>query len=179
MTPPTEVQFRRFTRLCRGRMQIPAMQARTKNNRERGRTLRSSRSKNAAKSDDGEAPTVLPFCTPEKFSFFARGLELTCPRQPRSNDDGGRTNDAITPDTLVCYVCSFVYVAFVRWESGDQVRTQRLDKMRWLRSRLQSCAQLALFALAVQMVLSCGHMHRDDLGLSPLPVSDGIHSHRA
>jgi len=54
------------------------------------------------------------------------------------------------------------------------VRTQRLDIMRWLRSRLQSCAQLALFALAVQMVLSCGHMHRDDLGLSPLPVSDGI-----
>jgi Protein of unknown function (DUF2946) len=33
---------------------------------------------------------------------------------------------------------------------------------------------LALFALAVQIVLSFGHMHRDDLGLSPLPVSDGI-----
>jgi Protein of unknown function (DUF2946) len=32
---------------------------------------------------------------------------------------------------------------------------------------------LALFALAVQIVLSCGHMHRDDLGLSPLPVSHG------
>jgi Protein of unknown function (DUF2946) len=46
--------------------------------------------------------------------------------------------------------------------------------MRWLRSRLRSCTQLALFALAVQMVLSGGHMHRDDLGLPPLPVSDGI-----
>jgi hypothetical protein len=46
--------------------------------------------------------------------------------------------------------------------------------MRWLRSRLRSCTQLALFALAVQMVLSCGHMHRDDLGLPPLPLPDGI-----
>jgi hypothetical protein len=27
---------------------------------------------------------------------------------------------------------------------------------------------LALFALAVQMILSFGHMHRDDLGLPPL-----------
>lgn len=45
--------------------------------------------------------------------------------------------------------------------------------MNWLRSRLRSCTQLALFALAVQIVLSCGHMHRDDLGLPPLPVSHG------
>ena len=29
-----------------------------------------------------------------------------------------------------------------------------------------------MFALAVQMVLSFGHMHRDDLGLLPLPASD-------
>jgi hypothetical protein len=80
----------------------------------------------------------------------------------------------MTPDTFVCYVCSSVYVAFVRWQSGGQVRTQRLELMRWLRSRLRSCTQLALFALAVHMVLSCGHMHRGDLGLPPLPVSDGI-----
>jgi len=31
---------------------------------------------------------------------------------------------------------------------------------------------LALFALAVQMVLSFGHMHRDDLGLPPLAGTD-------
>ncbi|WP_371259937.1 DUF2946 family protein [Bradyrhizobium sp. WSM3983] len=43
--------------------------------------------------------------------------------------------------------------------------------MKWLRSRLRSCTQLALFALAVQMVLSFGHIHRHDLGLPP-PVSD-------
>jgi hypothetical protein len=80
----------------------------------------------------------------------------------------------MTSNTFVCYVCSSVYVAFIRWESGGQVRTQRLEIMRWLRSRLRSCTQLALFALAVQMVLSGGHMHRGDLGLPPLPVSDGI-----
>jgi hypothetical protein len=44
--------------------------------------------------------------------------------------------------------------------------------MNWFRSRIQSGARLALFALAVQMVLSFGHMHRDDLGLPPLPASD-------
>ena len=44
--------------------------------------------------------------------------------------------------------------------------------MNWFRSRIRSGAQLALFALAVQMVLSFGHMHRDDLGLPPLPTSD-------
>jgi Protein of unknown function (DUF2946) len=40
--------------------------------------------------------------------------------------------------------------------------------MNWFRSRIRSGAQLALFALAVQMVLSFGHIHRDDLGLPPL-----------
>jgi hypothetical protein len=30
-------------------------------------------------------------------------------------------------------------------------------------------AQLALFALVVQMAVSFGHMHRDDLGLPPIP----------
>ena len=44
--------------------------------------------------------------------------------------------------------------------------------MHWFRSRMRSCGRLALFALALQMVLSFGHMHRDDLGLPPLPGTD-------
>ena len=40
--------------------------------------------------------------------------------------------------------------------------------MYWFRSTIRPLAQLALFALAVQMVVSFGHMHRDDLGLPPL-----------
>ena len=44
--------------------------------------------------------------------------------------------------------------------------------MNWFRSRIRSGAQLALFALAVQMVLSFGHMHRDDLGLPSLADID-------
>jgi hypothetical protein len=35
--------------------------------------------------------------------------------------------------------------------------------MIWFRSQIQSCARLALFALALQMVVSFGHVHRDDL----------------
>jgi Protein of unknown function (DUF2946) len=31
---------------------------------------------------------------------------------------------------------------------------------------------LALFALALQMIVSFGHMHRDDLGLPPLASTD-------
>jgi len=44
--------------------------------------------------------------------------------------------------------------------------------MNWFRSKIRSSAQLALFALAFQIVVSFGHMHRDDLGLPPLPSSD-------
>jgi hypothetical protein len=44
--------------------------------------------------------------------------------------------------------------------------------MNWFRSKIRSCARLALFALAFQMAVSFGHMHRDDLGLPPLPSSD-------
>ena len=40
--------------------------------------------------------------------------------------------------------------------------------MNWFRSSLRSCAYIALFALALQLVVSFGHMHRDDLGLPPL-----------
>jgi hypothetical protein len=40
--------------------------------------------------------------------------------------------------------------------------------MNWFRSSLRSCAYIALFALALQLVVSFGHMHRDNLGLPPL-----------
>jgi len=36
-------------------------------------------------------------------------------------------------------------------------------------------ARLALFALAMQMAVSFGHMHRDDLGLPPLSAPDQTH----
>jgi hypothetical protein len=39
--------------------------------------------------------------------------------------------------------------------------------MIWFRAKLRSCAGLALFALAVQIAVSFGHVHADDLGLSP------------
>jgi Protein of unknown function (DUF2946) len=41
--------------------------------------------------------------------------------------------------------------------------------MHWFRLKIRPCVQLALFALAFQMAVSFGHMHRDDLGLRPLP----------
>jgi hypothetical protein len=44
--------------------------------------------------------------------------------------------------------------------------------MHWFRLKIRPCARLALFALAFQMAVSFGHMHRDDLGLPPLPASD-------
>lgn len=48
----------------------------------------------------------------------------------------------------------------------------RFQRMNWFRSKMRSGARLALFALAVQMVVSFGHMHGDDLGLPPLATSD-------
>jgi hypothetical protein len=47
--------------------------------------------------------------------------------------------------------------------------------MNWFRSTIRPFAQLALFALAVQMVVSFGHMHPDDLGLSSLATAHGAH----
>ena len=44
--------------------------------------------------------------------------------------------------------------------------------MHWFRSKIRSCGRLALFALALQMIVSFGHMHRDDLGLPPLTGAD-------
>jgi hypothetical protein len=47
--------------------------------------------------------------------------------------------------------------------------------MSWFRAKIRPFAQLALFALAVQMAVSFGHMHRDDLGLPPLAAVQGEH----
>jgi len=47
----------------------------------------------------------------------------------------------------------------------------RFQRMNWFRSKRRSGARLALFALAVQMVVSFGHIHGDDLGLPPLATS--------
>jgi hypothetical protein len=47
--------------------------------------------------------------------------------------------------------------------------------MKWFRSTIRSSAQLALFALAVQMVVSFGHIHIDDLGLPPLAAAHWAH----
>lgn len=47
--------------------------------------------------------------------------------------------------------------------------------MNWFRSTIRPFAQLALFALAVQMIVSFGHMHRDDLGLPPLATAHWAH----
>jgi hypothetical protein len=46
------------------------------------------------------------------------------------------------------------------------VRTGVNSSMNWVRSTIRPFARLALFALALQMVVSFGHMHPDDLGLS-------------
>ncbi len=43
--------------------------------------------------------------------------------------------------------------------------------MNWFRTRVRSGARLALLTLALQMAVSFGHMHRDDLGLPPLGAS--------
>jgi hypothetical protein len=47
--------------------------------------------------------------------------------------------------------------------------------MNWFRAKIRPFAQLALLALAVQMVVSFGHMHRDDLGLPPLATAHWAH----
>jgi hypothetical protein len=44
--------------------------------------------------------------------------------------------------------------------------------MGWVKRHKRSGALLALAALALQLALSFGHMHRDDLGLPPLPAAD-------
>lgn len=44
--------------------------------------------------------------------------------------------------------------------------------MGWVNRHKRNGALLALAALALQLALSFGHMHRDDLGLPPLPAAD-------
>jgi hypothetical protein len=47
--------------------------------------------------------------------------------------------------------------------------------MNWVRSTIRPFARLALFALALQMVVSFGHMHPDDLGLSSWATAHRAH----
>jgi hypothetical protein len=44
--------------------------------------------------------------------------------------------------------------------------------MGWVSRHKRNGALLALAALALQLALSFGHMHRDDLGLPPLSTAD-------
>jgi hypothetical protein len=39
--------------------------------------------------------------------------------------------------------------------------------LRWVRANRSRCGLLALFALALQLYLSFGHIHAEDLGLNP------------
>ena len=47
--------------------------------------------------------------------------------------------------------------------------------MNWFRLKIRFGVRLALFALALQMAVSFGHMHRDDLGLPPLTDANPTH----
>jgi hypothetical protein len=47
--------------------------------------------------------------------------------------------------------------------------------MKWFRDNLGHGAKLALFALAVQLVLSLGHVHLDDLHAAPGDASGITH----
>jgi hypothetical protein len=54
-------------------------------------------------------------------------------------------------------------------------RIRVIHLMKWFRSTIRSSAQLALFALVVQMIVSFGHIHSDDLGLPPLSATHWVH----
>jgi hypothetical protein len=49
------------------------------------------------------------------------------------------------------------------------------SSMNWVRSTIRPFAHLALFALGLQMVVSFGHMHPDDLGLPSLATAHWAH----
>jgi len=50
--------------------------------------------------------------------------------------------------------------------------------MRWIRMNRQLGARLALFALALQLVLSFGHIHAEDLGIAvPASATSIAHNH--
>ena len=46
--------------------------------------------------------------------------------------------------------------------------------MKWFRDNLRHGAKLALFALAVQIVLSLGHIHLDDVHAAPFDAAAAI-----
>ncbi|HEY2533001.1 MAG TPA: hypothetical protein VGJ20_34555, partial [Xanthobacteraceae bacterium] len=47
--------------------------------------------------------------------------------------------------------------------------------MNWFRSKMRSLVRLALGALALQMAVCFGHVHRDELGLPPLAAAGETH----
>jgi hypothetical protein len=49
-------------------------------------------------------------------------------------------------------------------------------EMRWIRWNIRPNAWLALIALAVQLAVSFGHMHSDDLGFAPLSANSVLAS---
>jgi hypothetical protein len=48
--------------------------------------------------------------------------------------------------------------------------------MHWIRMNRQWSGRLALFALALQLVLSFGHIHADDLGLAAPAAAAALHA---
>jgi hypothetical protein len=80
---------------------------------------------------------------------------------------------AIKKATQFGYIFCQGFVCISAWfVDRSEMRQGRFQRMNWFRSKMRSGARLALFALAVQMVVSFGHMHGDDLGLPPLATSD-------
>jgi hypothetical protein len=51
----------------------------------------------------------------------------------------------------------------------------QFSSMDWFRSRSRSWARLMLLALVAQVAISFGHMHRHDLGLTPLGSAHRTH----
>lgn len=95
---------------------------------------------------------------------------------------GGRKSDAISLNSRwVDLPASFVTHARRPriGESPASTGYGDASSMIWFRSRIRSGARLALFALAFQMGVAFGHLHRDDLGLPPLPASAADHAHSA
>lgn len=98
---------------------------------------------------------------------MTKGASPLRPRRWRRR--GGRKSDAIGINKQLVLYVYFPHSSSVgNSVSVGRPRARRLSSMNWFRSRIRSAAQLALFALALQMIVSFGHMHRDDLGLPPL-----------
>jgi hypothetical protein len=56
--------------------------------------------------------------------------------------------------------------------AGERHGKGRIRSMNWFRSNIRPWTWLPLFALALQTVVSFGHIHRDDLNLPPLTNPD-------